>query len=171
MSLNADVLTDADKQTLVELLQKLHPGFLPFEVFIEVARLVVLPIIEFVPLRTSEGRVEVLLLERDVWPFGLHTPGTVIRATDSTKRNYQAFDRIMEELGGTEVALPHYVGSNLHSSQRGVEQAQIFWVEVLGKPKAGHFYPADNLPDNLMQSQENFIELAVKDFRKHNHIK
>lgn len=167
MSLNTDVLTDTEKQTLVELLQKLRPGFLPFEVFLEVARLVVLPIIEFVPLRINEGRVEVLLLEREVWPFGLHTPGTVIRATDSTERNYQAFDRIMEELGGTEVALPHYVGSNLHSSKRGVEQAQIFWIEVLGKPKAGQFYPADNLPDDLMQSQKNFITLAIKDYKKH----
>jgi hypothetical protein len=159
-------ITPQELKTLSGLLKKLEPGFLPFEVFLEVARLVALPIIEFVPLHINRrGYIEVLLLERELWPFGLHTPGTVIRATD--KDNYQAFSRIMKEMGHTKVSLPHYVGSNLHSSQRGVEQAQIFWVEVLGKPQAGHFYPADKLPENLMQSQKNFIELAVTDFKRH----
>jgi len=160
-------LTDEETKALVALLKKLEPGFLPFEIFLQVARLVVLPIIEFVPLRMYEGRVEVLLLERDVWPFGLHTPGTVIRPTDSTENNYQAFHRILhDELQDTEVSDPHYVGSALHASPRGGEQAQVFWIEVVGEPKAGTFYEADKLPDNLIQSQKNFIELAVKDFQK-----
>lgn len=163
MSLSKD-----EEAQLVTLLKKLEPGFQPFEIFLQMARLNVLPIIEFVPLRMRDGKVEVLLLDREAWPHGLHTPGTVIRPTDIAAGNYQAFDRILkDELAGTEVSDPHYAGSTLHSSPRGGEQAQIFWVEVQGEPKAGAFYPADALPDDLIESQQKFIKLAVGDFKKH----
>ncbi len=157
------------EKDLVILLKHLEPGFLPLEIFMEIARLAVLPIIEFVPLRIKNGKVEVLLLRRDaddsLWPNELHTPGTVIRPTDLDSNNHLAFKRILEdELAETKVSEPYYVGSNLHKSRRGAEQAQIFWVEVLEKPKTGKFYPVNKLPSEMMESQIGFVKLAAKSF-------
>jgi hypothetical protein len=168
MSSNDNALTPSEQKTLVDLLKKLKPGFLPFEIFLQVARLVTTPVIEFVPLRLNDkGQVEVLLLDRELWPHGLHTPGTVIRATDNENNSYKAFHRILDdELKGTHVSNPHYVGSNLHKSQRGMEQAQVFWVEVLGEPKAGEFHAVDSLPEETMDSQLKFIKLAADSFKK-----
>jgi hypothetical protein len=161
-------MTEAEIEQTAQLLKKLKPGFLPFDIFIQIARLVALPIIEFVPLRlNAKGQVEVLLLERELWPHGLHTPGTVVRATDTEGKKYLAFERVREELEGTKISEPHYVGSNLHKSQRGTEQAQIFWVEVLGEPITGEFHVVDELPANTMDSQKKFIKQATKSFLSH----
>ena len=156
---------------LVGLLKKLQPGFLPYEVFLQISRLVTVPIVEFVPIRIKNGEPEVLLLKRDstdtIWPNALHTPGTVIRSTDLDSEDHLAFTRIInDELKNTEVSEPYYVGSNLHKSKRGSEQAQIFWVEVLGDPKIGKFYQFSNLPKELIKSQVGFINLAVESFKK-----
>lgn len=159
-------LTSEDESTLVNLLKRLEPGFLPFDIFIQIARLVALPIIEFVPLRLNDkGQVEVLLMDRELWPYGLHTPGTVVRATDTEGNIYKAFERIKDELQGVKISEPYYVGSNLHKSQRGTEQAQIFWVEVLGEPTVGEFHIVDELPAQTMDSQVRFIKQAAKSFK------
>lgn len=166
-------LSESEQQQLVNLLSRLEPGFLPYEIFIQIARLAVLSIIEFVPLRLNkDGAVEVLLLSRGeddpIWPTALHTPGTVIRPTDTEGKMYRAFERItLEELAGTKVSNPHFVGSQLQKSERGTEQAQIFWVEVLGEPSVGQFYAVENLPDNLIQAQLKFIKLAATSFVKY----
>lgn len=167
-------MDDEKVKEAAELLSKLEPGFLPYPVFEQVARLVALPILEFIPLRRSDGSTEVLLLERPVddplWPGALHTPGTVIRATDlhtGERENWLAFERILrDELKGTAVGRPNYVGSILHQSKRGVEQAQLYWVEVTGEPKVGTFFPADRLPERLIASQQKFIAEAVRHFER-----
>lgn len=157
------------------LLAKLQPGFLPYPIFEQIARLVALPIVEFVPLRKHEGNIEVLLIARPdddpLWPGLLHTPGTVIRATDlneGKQENWPAFERILkDELEGTKVSSPHYVGSIFHESKRGAEQAQLYWVEVQGEPKVGRFYPVDKLPPSLIDSQVTFIKEATKHYQQH----
>ena len=163
------IINKKEQQQLVDLLKQLEPGFLPYDIFVQIARLVVMPIIEFVPLRMNGGNVEVLLLHRgkddQIWPDEWHTPGTVIRATDNQAEIYKAFERIIkDELKNTKVTDGHFVGTIFHSSKRGMEHSQVFWVEVLGEPKAGKFYPTDNLPDSLMVSQRKFINQAVKNF-------
>jgi hypothetical protein len=164
-------MSEEEQKKLVELLKNVPAGFLPFEVFMEIARLAVLPIIEFVPLRYVDNQIQVLLMRREkddnLWPNELHTPGTVIRPTDLDSTEHLAFKRIMEEeLKGVELSAPVYVGSNLHKSRRGAEQAQIFWVEVLNEPSIGEFHSIDKLPEEVMQSQIGFIKLAVNDFEK-----
>lgn len=164
-------MNKAEEKQLVSLLKKLPAGFLPLDIFIEIARLTTLSIIEFVPFRNINGYTEILLLRRDsddtLWPNELHTPGTVIRPTDLDSNDHLAFHRILdEELGGTKVSEPIYVGSNLHKSRRGAEQAQIFWVEVLDEPKVGNFYRIDRLPSNMMESQMGFVKLAADSFNK-----
>jgi hypothetical protein len=107
------------------MLSKFEPGFLPYPVFEQIARLVALPIVEFIPLRLKDNKVEVLLIDRDkddpYWPNMLHTPGTVIRSTDLNQKhiNWLAFERILgDELNDTKISSPHYVGSILHQSNR-----------------------------------------------------
>lgn len=156
-----------------QLLAQLEPGFLPYPIFEQVARLVVLPILEFIPLRRRDGAIEVLLIAREAddpfWPGMLHTPGTVVRATDlneSAETNWPAFERIIQdELKGTTVGSPQYVGSQFRRSKRGIEQAQLYWVEVIGEPKIGSFYAIDKLPADLIEAQRGFIEEAVRHYK------
>lgn len=164
-----------DIQITKDLLAKLEPGFLPYPIFEQIARLVALPILEYIPLRLVDKKVEVLLLKRadddKLWPGMLHTPGTVIRATDINKEggsNWPAMDRILhDELANIRISEPHYVGSILHESKRGVEQAQLYWVEVLeDKPKVGVFYSVDQLPGNFMDSQKDFVMAASTSFKR-----
>ena len=162
-------MTKEETNKLVELLKQIEPGFLNFDVFIQIARLVVLSIIEFVPLRIKGDKIEVLLLSRGgddpIWPNELHVPGTVIRPTDNENKIYMAFNRIInEELKGTKLSEPYFVGSILHKSKRGAEHAQVYWVEVKEEPKVGKFYPVDELPTNLIESQIKFIKQASKSF-------
>ncbi len=173
---NDTEMTDEDVQKTARLLRQLAPGFLPYPIFEQVARLVALPIVEFIPLRRSvTGDVEVLLIERGnddpLWPGTLHTPGTVVRATDVHKGRqdgWAVFARILhDELHDTPVGEPHYVGSMFHDSRRGAEQAQLYWVEVKGEPRVGEFYNAESLPETLMASQVDFIRQAVEDFKRH----
>lgn len=163
-----------DIKVLTDLLSKLEPGFLPYPIFEQVARLVALPIVEFIPLRFKDQAVEVLLIKRDAddqyWPNMLHTPGTVIRATDLSEDedNYPAFKRIIhDELKDTKVGPPHYVGSILHTSKRGVEQAQLYWIELLEEPKVGSIFKASELPEQLIDSQTKFIKEAVRNFSEY----
>lgn len=167
-------MTDNEIQQTASLLAGLDPGFLPYPIFEQIARLVALPIVEFVPLRKTESGVEVLLIARPdddpLWPGLLHTPGTVIRTTDlneGKQENWPAFERILkDELEDTKVSNPHYVGSIFHESKRGAEQAQLYWVEVLEEPTVGTFYSVDDLPTSLIDSQVTFIKEATKHYKK-----
>lgn len=163
-------MTELDQGKLVTLLKQLEPGFLPYPIFEQIARLTTLSIIEFVPLRkSSDGSVEVLLLERGkddpIWPGMVHTPGTVIRPGDTDSNKFKAFERItVDELLNTQLSDPIMVGTMLHQSRRGWEFAQIYWVEVIGEPEIGTLFPADDLPENLVESQHGFIKQAVENF-------
>ncbi|MEO7624384.1 MAG: hypothetical protein ABIS48_02320 [Candidatus Saccharimonadales bacterium] len=164
-------MTEDEIQQTADLLKRFEPGFLPYPVFEQVARIVALPIVEFVPLRRGSDGIEVLLLARPdddpLWPGLLNTPGTVVRATDfgAQQSEWPPFYRIIhEELLGTELSTPHYVGSTLNKSKRGVEQSQLYWVEVRGEPRVGKFYPVTDLPQSLMASQATFISEAVRNY-------
>lgn len=140
---------------------------MPFPIFHEITRLTTTPIIEVVPLRHSESAIEILLLKRGaddpVWPNQLHTPGTVLRATDSLEN---ALERILsKELSGSRVSKPKFVTNVLHNSGRGMETSQIYWVEVLNDTTSSQFYNVDNLPDDLVKSQLDFIPQAIEDYK------
>lgn len=164
-------MTDQEITTTTNLLKKLPAGFLPYPIFEQMARIMALPVVEFIPLRRSESGVEVLLIDRGpddpIWPNALHTPGTVIRATDLNHGadNQIAFERIIhDELHDTNVGEPHSFGNVLHESKRGIEQAQLYWIEVTGEPQVGTFYGTQSLPANLIDSQRDFIISAARDF-------
>lgn len=162
---------------LVETLQQLTPGSLPLPVFIEVARLTVTPILEVVPLRLHDGTIEVLLLEREntdpVWGGQLHTPGTVIRASDTPGDLHDAFERITHgELGGCAfTGTPTYVETVFHQVKRGRELAMIHWIEVTGEVSVGKWYPVGGLPATIVSTQIPFIHSAVKSFKSAKKLK
>lgn len=161
-------MNDQEINQVANLLAKAQPGYLPPPIFHQITRLVATPIVEVVPLRTHEGnKVEVLLLERPsddpVWPNMLHTPGTVIRATDSLE---SALRRILEdELGGIAISDPQFVDNIIHHSGRGLEVSQIYWVEVADSKSAEQFYDISELPNTLVESQRDFISQAVKNYK------
>jgi hypothetical protein len=174
---NEEKLSAKEVRAISALLTRLDPGYVPYPIFEQLARIMALPIVEFIPLRLGpENKVEVLLIERPpedtLFRDMLHTPGTVIRATDVVSKggkNWSAFERILQdELQGVEVSDLHYVGSIFHASKRGAEQAQLYWLEVVGTPKVGQFYPVDNLPPNLIESQRDFIYQSAKSFQTYN---
>lgn len=161
---------------IVNMLKKVQPGFLPYPLFLEVARIVALPILEVVPMRMRRGRVEVLFLKRaaddDIWPNVMHTPGTVIRSTDVNDGAIDAaFCRIFDdELAGTIVSEPVFVCLDARVSLRGAEQAQVYWVEVLDEQKTGVFYPLDALP-TLVETQGKFIAAAAAAFTEYKKLR
>jgi hypothetical protein len=168
-------MTNDDINSLVELLKQLQPGFYPYPIFEQFARLVVFAIVEFIPLRKNGDVIEVLLLARDendaLWPGMLHTPGTVVRPTDSDTSSdsqpWGPFQRLYsEELTGTKVGPLHFVGSVFHASKRGHEQAQLYWLEVLDDPAQGVFYPVNQLPDTIITSQIDFIVAAARHYEQ-----
>lgn len=167
----AEPLSATEVNQVTELLSRLDPGFLPFPIFHQVTRIAATPIVEVVPLRmTSDGNVEVLLLRRPdddpVWPSQLHTPGTVVRGSDAPGSFNSPLRRILSgELNGTTFSSPPtFVRSSLDHSGRGVEVAQIYWIEV-DQASCGVFYDARRLPVDLVVFQAAFIQAAVEDFR------
>lgn len=164
-------LTEQEETMLTALLKRLQPGFLPFPVFQEVARLVTTPIVEVVPLRIHDGRTEILLIPRldddPTWPGQLHVPGTTVRASDTPGSFDDAFDRIFKgEIASVTVRMSQFVLNVLHHSGRGMEASQVHWAEVEGEPEEGEFYDVDNLPDSLVVSQRDFIPAAIRDFKQ-----
>lgn len=162
--------TEESIAKLVALLEKMSPGYYPGPIFQQFSRLTVNPIVEVVPLRRGIGnKVEILLLERDVddplFSGQLHTPGTVVRPNDAIGSFDDALSRVLDgELKGVKSKQPVFVKNIFHHSGRGSEASQIFWVELLEAPTVGRFYAFDNLPTRLMQSQLDFIPLAVEHY-------
>ena len=153
------------------VLSRLTPGFLPKPIFLETARLCTTPIVELVPVRNNNGTTEVLLFKRDdddpTWPGQLHTPGTVVRATDEGDGFHKPFQRLYaDELQFQPEPTPRLVTQTLHKVARGTELATIFYVDLTNsEPPVGKWYPADELPDSLVETQRGFIAEAVKAFK------
>lgn len=157
---------------VIDFLRGLKPGQLPPELFYTIASLTVTPILEIVPLRrAANGTVEVLLFKREasdpIWGGLLHTPGTVIRASDQPGTFNDAFRRLLSgEMAGINTGnQPQFVETIFHQVKRGRELAMIYWVSVAGEATgSGTWYPLTGLPDQLVDSQRSFIERAANDF-------
>jgi len=162
--------TPEEIEVAARTLSKLRPGFLPLSIFLETTRLTVSSIVEVVPLRKNGDSVQVLLTKREDddpnWPGMLHTPGTVVRPTDEEGSYASAFGRILGgELASVELAgEPQYVDSVLHKVKRGMEDAKVFFVEVKGEPTTGEFHDVAALPDNVVDTQIDFIYRAAQKF-------
>jgi hypothetical protein len=151
--------SDEEISSAAEILSKLRPGYLPFSIFLEITRLVTTSIVEIVPLFKEGDKIYVLLTRRSEddpnWPNKLHTPGTVVRATDEEGNYESAFSRILQdELRGIAII-----------GKPGMEDAKIFYVELAEKPNLGEFHNSEDLPEDIVDTQVAFIKLAVDKFR------
>lgn len=164
-------ISSEDVDHAVAILQRLKPGFLPFPIFNEVARLTVLPIVDIVPIRRENGVTQVLLTQREeddpFWPGMWHNPGTVVRATDSGDYT-DAFARVIEsELGIEKPAVIKYAAHLFHHTNRGAESSRIYWAELPEQPRHGKYFSIDNLPKDVIQSHLAVLEAAVKAYSRH----
>lgn len=169
---NEDVLTAEEHKAVVSALKKLEPGYLPFEIFIQVARLYVTPVIEIVPIvMHNDGKLSVVTVPREAddpyWPGALHTPGTVLRVTDEKNDIGSAFNRIItDELRGVSTnGEPVFVQPHFHRNKRGAELALIFWAEVMGEVPGSTLVDPNHFPDAVMNFQRGFIRRAVSHFK------
>lgn len=159
--------TESEIASAVATLKKLHPGLLPYPLFKECTRLCVTPILELVPLRNVDNP-EVLLLRRpsddDFWPSMQHTPGTVLRPTDYDFSD--AINRVFENEIGKATDKIIKLSSIINRTNRGIEHATIFIADYTGIPVVnGVWHSIHSLPDNLVDSQKNFILEAIANFK------
>ena len=168
-------VSNDELQQAVDILAKFEPGYLPFPLFMAIARLVVFSIIEIVPLRRmANGELEVLLTQRPaddpLWPNMWHNPGVVVLASDATGSFADPFDRVLhKELGISETAPdPVFVEISFHHTRRGTDMAMVHYVELDADftPTHGTFYPLSTLPKNTIESNEPLIRRAAAAFAK-----
>jgi hypothetical protein len=163
-------VSDEEINQTAELLSRLEPGFLPLSIFHQIARLMVMSIVELVPFRrTEDGGVEVLLTRRSeddkFWPNLLHTPGTVFRATDMQEGGHNsALRRIFEDELEIDYQEATFAECIAHKTLRGVDSACIYWVELKNTPSIGEFYNTNNLPQDVIGSSIEVIEEALKHY-------
>lgn len=164
-------LNETEIKQTVELLSKLEPGYLPFDIFLQVYRLTPSPTLQIIPLRRSaEGNVEVQLIRRaaddPLWPNLWHNPGTVLRATDTFGG---ACNRLFDdELGGFGTAEDLVLVENtFNKSTRGAEVILLYRMDGEdGEPAEGKFFAVDDLPTDIITSEIPLIKLAAADFKR-----
>lgn len=142
---------------------------LPTEIFYEIARLSMMPVVELVPLRHRNGHVEVLFVQREdtdpYWPNMLHTPGTVLRPSDIHGGFDRALDRIFrDELHCQPTSATHYLGTYFLDFVRGAAIAHVYYVNLDNPSTYGTWYRCDELPANIIPEQIPFIESCVRSF-------
>lgn len=158
-----------DSTHIAKHLSELQEGFLPTEIFNQVARLVVLPFVELI-IFSPLSDLSVLLTKREegdkFWPGMWHVPGTVLRTTDLTKPgdNFdKAVYRILnEELGGQMVANLRFHSHFFHRITRGVGLSLVHYARAVNHPTVGQYFHVDQLPDNIVPEQRAFIQNVVR---------
>ncbi len=164
------------KQT-AENLRRLPKGFLPFEVFNAVAEKVTTPTIDVVPLRISNGRMEVFMLRRPgddpYWPGQWHVPGTVLRSTDKAGDFSSGLDRLFKSKDETEgtitpTSAPKYVTTKFWDVARGRELDTVHYVpvEATSDQLPGQFFPVDELPDDTIEHHKIIIQEAAEAYKR-----
>jgi hypothetical protein len=161
-------MTDEEIAKAAALLAKLEPGYLPQPLFDQIMRLSTAAIVEIVPLRRTQTGIEIFLLERpaddSAWPGQLHSPGTVIRPTDTSYD--MAIDRVLTEELDNPKSKPVFVRTLLHRQNRGNESSLIYFIELSKQPKGGAFYDVEHIPQTIISTQMDFTPDAIAAFKK-----
>lgn len=179
MLYNADHMQDDNLQQAAAYLRTLAPGRLPYEIFLEAARLTVMAAIEMVPLKVDEaGDVHVLLTQRpagDTWEHMWHIPGTIMQPTDRVEHGNDYRDAIERVIGvngefggGVRVAgEPVQVETERRKTTRGDELAVVFYIPVEGETTVGQFFALKDFPGNvpeagIMPHHVDFVRRAAE---------
>jgi len=156
-------------QNLADTIDTLEVGLLPEPIFVAVARIAALTGVEFIPFRkNSKGGIEVLLIKRPdedpIWSNMLHTPGTIIRPSDTSLDS--AFQRLFkQELLLDTPLTPSFVGVDIIRYNRGTTTALQYTLDYNEEPNVGKFYDVTNLPDTLITEQIPMINRALEHYK------
>lgn len=137
-------------QNVRDLLYSIEPGKLPKEVFNEVARVTVTPVIELIVIVSGKILLTRRPLDDVYWPHKYAIPGMIIASG--------AFD-ILEQYVASLKASHGVVGDSsfcnnwLFSTKRGVELAIVYRIEV-----------------DTIQSRKNYILVEPKNLDKYDII-
>ncbi|MDD3647382.1 MAG: hypothetical protein PHS44_02675 [Candidatus Dojkabacteria bacterium] len=156
---------------IVKNFKKLKPGFQKFDVFRELCRICVTPVVEVLPVRKKRNRIEVLLTKRSkddaFWPDMFHMPGVVLLATDKDGSLSDAFERIFKgELGGTNPKkMPTFVGYSFRNEKRGMGLSLLHWSDEEAALNTGAWFDHCHLPENILRLQIPNITRIVEDYK------
>ena len=157
---------------IVASLAALEPGKLPLEIFNQVARLSVTPVVEIAPFyRDESGKLKVFLLQRGendvLWAGMYHVPGGIVLATDAPGSFSDALQRVLDsKLVSYQPTPPKLIDTQLCRVSRGTEVAIVFTVLLLTAPDETLLFDPENLPSNMIEGQAEFIQAALEQFEK-----
>jgi hypothetical protein len=172
-----NTLSDAEIKEIATKLKELSPkGYIPYDLFVEFARLKVTITIEVVPLCLDpNGEVSVVLFNRGPddlwWPNLYHNPGTCILADDMPETDEwgipsKAYERLkngeMKDL--KLIGEPVYIGHLTQQVRRGPESKPIYYQEVDYESAKNYLFPISKLPENIIDHQINFINRCAQMF-------
>jgi len=153
-------------------LSTLEPGKLPLNIFNQVARLTVTPVVEMVPFyRKPDGSLYVFLLQRGaddpLWADMYHVPGAIVSATDRPGSFSDTIQRILvSKLAGYDSAEPVFIDVRLCKVTRGMEVAIIYATELAVAPAEKSLFDPLKLPLNMVEGQTGFIQAAFHKIAK-----
>lgn len=146
------------------LLGSIEAGYYPQSVFEEFCRLNTVCAIEIVPFTKVRGRLHVLMLKRpqsDIhWPGMWHTPGAIIRPTDTLKNTIY---RVLKEEIGVHNAYKKLIDIGpvqLHTKRGNC--VGLCYAVMLDKSHNCMSFSVTNLPDNVIGYQKDLIKKAIK---------
>ena len=147
-------------------LAKMEPGKLPLEIFNQVARLTVVPVIEVVPFYTENGVTKVYLLQRpisdELWAGKYHVPGSIILPGNASGSFSDVVDRIKKtKFSEFDCGDEMFIGNFLCAVERGTEVAMVFSVDLKNKPQ-NNLFDYKDLPSSIINGQREFIEAAFE---------
>ncbi|MBI4092481.1 MAG: NUDIX hydrolase [Candidatus Kerfeldbacteria bacterium] len=164
-------LTPKQISTCAKLLEQLEPGFLPFEIFSQISRLVRLPVVNVIPVRQEASRIQIGLIKRENddpwWPGRWHLPGTVILSTDTMNGAIQRL--LKEEIVVTSSDQPVFHTIVVQHTKRGAGLVLVYSVRncVLPETSPIHWFSVDDLPEQLVESELEVIEKLKQDLNIH----
>lgn len=159
-----------------------RPDQLPYEIFLPVAKLMVMHTVEvgFVKPPEEDGESALVLLTQrpatdKFWPSQWHVPGSVVRATDPVKHEHDydaAFSRVLDEVGGDiqVIRKPVEFDTVRRKGIRGSEVTVRLLAEVEGDPANGTFFDAADIirrppEEGLIGSHAAAIEKIAATYR------
>ena len=157
-----------DTSDVAKALSAFESGKLPSDVFNQVARLTVTPVVELVAFfRDTDNATKVFLLRRDIndplWGNMYHVPGSIVLASDAPGSFSDALHRIQtSKLDSVDLTEPRLVDIQLCKVARGTEVAIIYAAELKGRPSEDMLFDLQALPDGMIEGHSEFIAAAVK---------
>ncbi len=163
-------LTEVQETQLVELLS-LMGARMSAAVYNAIAAKTALTAIETVILRETGGDPQILLTQRppeDVHYAGQwHSPGSMLRASDAPDKFdtpidfVHPFDRVGKEIG-VPIEVVEFADYVFQRTPRGVENGLVFICRATGEPTKGTWFPADALPEPLIEHHRPIIKAALE---------